>query len=149
GRCWNWAHNEMIPGSASPNQEQHWWDKYGPPLEHTMVVVAGSENYFLSYHYAKGTPHSMWASLRDGFADAAGVHYASRARMTSWHLRVDVGDGNDENGIGKWVDASVEYVCRPDDLLVIWRFRPSADIVVNNLYVAMWTAYAQDEDSTA
>jgi len=26
--CWNWAHNELISGSASPNQEQHWWDKY-------------------------------------------------------------------------------------------------------------------------
>jgi hypothetical protein len=114
-----------------------------------MVVVSGSESYFLSYHYAAGTAQSRFTSLLDGTADAAGVHYASRARMTSWRLQVDVADGNDANGVSKWVDSSVEYVCRPDDMLVIWRFRPSADIVVNNHYVAMWTAYAQDEDGTA
>jgi hypothetical protein len=148
--CANWAHNELIAGSASPNQEQHWWDKYAPPLEHTLVAVSGANSYFLSYHYAKKTASSQWAEVLDGAYDTAGVHYKTRARMTSWTYATDVVDGSDANGISNYVDANVEYIGRPDDMLVVWNFSPQlGDVVVNNIYTFLWLAYAQNEDGTA
>jgi len=70
--CWNWAHNELIPGSASPRREQHWWDKYAPPTEHSLEVVSGASKFFTSYHYARQTTRSQWALVLDGSVDAGG-----------------------------------------------------------------------------
>ena len=52
-----WPHNELVPGSASPNQEQHWWDRYAPPTEHSIQVVSDSHRYFFSYYKAKASPN--------------------------------------------------------------------------------------------
>ena len=145
----NWAHNELIPGSASPRQEQNWWDAYSPPVEHSIGVVSGSKSFFLSYHYAKKTTNSQFAVILDGYADTVGVHYKTRARMTSWTYNVDVVDGNDTNGIANYIQASVDYFCRPDDIICTWNWKPNnADVVVNNLFIALWTTYAQDEDGS-
>jgi hypothetical protein len=145
----NWAHNELIPGSASPRREQHWWDAYSPPVEHSMVVVSATNSFFLSYHYAKQTTNSHFTILLDGYADTNGLHYKTSARMTSWTYNVDVADGNDTDGISNYIQAEVEYVCRPEDILCTWKWKPNnADVVVNNLFTALWIAYAQNEDRT-
>jgi len=148
--CWNWAHNELIPGSASPRREQHWWDKYAPPTEHSLEVVSGASKFFTSYHYARQTTRSQWALVLDGSVDAAGVHYKTSARMTSWTYAVDIVDGNDSNGIANYIQAEVEYICKPNEIVSIWRFKPNNnDVVLSNAFVYLWTAYAQDEDGTA
>lgn len=149
--CWNWAHNELIPGSASPNQEQHWWDKYAPPTEHVLGVLSGSSSYFMAYHYAKQTSNSQWAMQLDGFVDSAsGVHYKSTARMTSWTSKVDIVDGNDSNGISNYIQAELEYICLPDEIVSIWKFKPNnANVVLNNSFIFLWTAYVQEEDNTS
>lgn len=147
--CWNWPRNELVPGSASPNRERHWWDKYGPSIEHSFEVAATGQSIFMSYHYARWTPSSNWQKVLDGVQDAAGVHYKTSARMTSWTHHVDVVDDND-SAISNSVQAEVEYIARPDDMLVIWRFRPiSADVVVKNLFIYLWSGYAQDIDGTS
>ena len=147
---WNWAHNELIPGSCSPNQDQHWWDQHGFPLEHTIAVDVGGTMYFMSYPYTKQTPTSGYTVLADGVVQGDGVHYKSSAKMASWTYNCDVTDGYDGNGISNWIDAEVEYVCRPNDIYCRWRFKPNnANVTASNLYIAAWTAYAQDEDGTA
>jgi hypothetical protein len=61
-----------------------------------------------------------------------------------------VTDGNDANGISNYIQAEMEYVCRPGDILCTWKWKPSnANVVVNNLFTALSTAYAQNEHGTA
>jgi hypothetical protein len=147
--CWNWAHNELIPGSASPNHEQHWWDKYYTPNEYVICPVVGTNKFFFPYADAWRTSNSQFAVVLDGTKDAAGVHYKTSCRMSSWHGNIDVTDDNDANGIANYVQAELEYVCGPTDLIATWKFKPSsADVVAYNLFVFLWTAYAQDEDGT-
>ncbi|NLX14722.1 MAG: hypothetical protein GXY44_13875 [Phycisphaerales bacterium] len=148
--CWNWARNELIPGSASPNQEQHWWDKYAPPLEHAMAVVSGSNWFFMAYHYSKQTPHGQFTVIADGVEDATGaMRYKTSARMTSWANNVDVVDGNDGNGIANYIQANIEYRCRNSGIQCIWNFKPhNADVILDNIFIYLWTAYAQDVDGT-
>lgn len=59
--CPDWAPNELIPGAASPNREKHWWDKYGPPTEHSLVVVSGNDRYFFGHHFSRGAANGQWA----------------------------------------------------------------------------------------
>ncbi|MBF0431769.1 MAG: carboxypeptidase regulatory-like domain-containing protein [Fibrobacteria bacterium] len=149
--CGNWAHNELIPGSASPSQEQHWWDKFSPPLEHTVVFPYGDSYIFTSYPYAKQGPNSDYVIKSDGQQNAQGLHYVTNARMTSWKYAIDVTDENDQNGISNYLVSSMEYICRARDVKVIWKVMPGlADVTVNNLYIFLWTAYSgQDMDGTS
>ena len=44
--------------------------------------------------------------------------------------------GNDANGIGNYVQADVEYLCRADDIVCTWHFKPnSANVVLDNLFL--------------
>jgi hypothetical protein len=148
--CLNWAHNELIPGSASPNHEQHWWDKYYTPNEHVFCPIVGTSKFFFPYADAWRTSNSQFTVVTDGIKDAAGVHYKTSCRMSSWHGNIDVTDDNDGNGIANYVQASLEYVCQPTGLTCTWQLRPnSADVTCYNMFVFLWTAYAQDEDDTA
>lgn len=148
--CWNWAHNELIPGSASPRGEKHWWDKYAPPTEHVLEVASGSNRFFMAFHYARHTNKSKWKILKHGSFTSAGVRYKVSARMTSPQLFTDVADGKHGNGTQNYIDAELEYICSAKGITSIWKFRPAvADVQLSNAFVYLWTAYAQDEDGTA
>jgi hypothetical protein len=114
-----------------------------------ICPVVGTDKFFFPYTDAWRTSNSQFTVVVDGTKDAAGVHYKTSCRMSSWHGSIDVTDDNDANGIANYIQAELEYVCRPTDLIVTWKFKPnSADVVAYNLFVFLWTAYAQDEDGT-
>ena len=148
--CWNWAHNELIPGSASPNMDQHWWDKYYTPNEHVICPIVGANRYFVPYSDCMKCANSQWTTVLDGYKDAGGVHYKTSCNMATWNLNIDVTDDNDSNGIANYIVSDLEYVCRPNDVIVIWNFKPqNADVVSYNTFIFLWSAYAQDIDDTA
>lgn len=148
-----WARNELIPGSASPNREQLWWDPYGPPVEHTFAIKTGNtfaDLRFFSYTYVQDTPRSEYRVLLDGSRDEQGVHYSSQAYMTSWTKATDVDDDEDAQDIKNRVQATLEYICRPDDIVVVWRIMPTTkDVILDNIFIALWLAYAGNEDDTS
>jgi hypothetical protein len=149
-----WARNEIIPGSSSPGGQEHFWDGWAPPIEHTIVIPAPSDPhwgfYFFSTFAGRQSPLNGFASTADGIRDASGaVHYAVSSLLTSWRGMVDAFDGLDADGIANSIQTEVEYICRPDDILMVWSFLPTgADIVSNNTYVALWLAYGAKEDDT-
>ncbi len=159
--CADWARNELIPGSASVrNDAEHWWDRYAPPIEHSLVVdvsqpgvlpcAAGDELCgLMSHHLAANNPAAGWRSVRDGEADAAGVHYETRGRMVGFRppWPVDVTDRDDGNGIASAIESEVEYTCRERDVVVAWRFRATgAPVTLRHAYTWVWTAYSKDQD---
>ena len=162
--CTDWARNELIPGSASVrNDAEHWWDKYAPPVEHSLLVdvsqpgftpcAAGDELCGLvSHHLAANNPASGWRTVADGVQDAAGVHYETRGRMASFRppWAVDVTDRNDANGIANSIESEVEYTCRARDVVAAWRFRAaSGAVMLRHAYTWVWTAYSKDQDLSA
>ncbi len=148
--CWNWAHNELIPGSASPNFDQHWWDKYYTPNEHVICPTVGTSTFFFPHTAAWKTSQSQFTSVLDGLKDAAGVHYKTSCRISSWTGNIDVTDDNDANGIANYIQSDMEYLCRTDDIIVSWNFKPNnANVVSYNTFIFLWSAYAQDEDGTS
>jgi len=148
--CPTWARNELVPGSASPNQEQHWWDKYAPPADQVFTIPVGASYYLFGFHYAQRTSNSLFTMLLDGVEDADGVHYKNSARMTSWNNNVDVTDDNDGNGISNYVDAEMEYICQPKLIRCIWKLKPKyANVISSNMFAYLWTTYAQDVDNYA
>ena len=126
-----WAHNELIPGSASPDGGQFWWDQHAPPVEHTFLVPVSSDVpserhggwgwFFVSYHFSQSTPESGWTITDDGRRSADGVHYGTSARLASWRGQVDMVDGEDQVDIKNSIRSSMDYICRPDDIVMIWR----------------------------
>ncbi|UCD27610.1 MAG: hypothetical protein JSV03_10895 [Planctomycetota bacterium] len=148
--CSNWPPNELITGSASPNQEQHFWDRYSPPTEHVIQVVAGSERYYLGYYQAKSSSNSQFTVLNDGTEDSDGfIHYKTSAYMTSLQHQVDVTDNDDSDGISNYIEAEVEYICEPRRIISIWKFKPqNANVVSDNMTIYLWTTYIQDQDDT-
>ncbi|HPC83059.1 MAG TPA: hypothetical protein P5234_07030 [Thermoanaerobaculaceae bacterium] len=157
-----WAHNELIPGSASPNPPpsgvppyRYWWDEYGPPLEHTLTVVPPTGPALLvSAYYAQRIPGNFGLAV-DGVEDSAGVHYKTTTmKMVGRGANgdfTDIEDGNDQNGVQNSVDTEIDYVCTRNGVKVTWRFRAadsSKSVKIRNAYVFLWTAYAQDEDGT-
>src|SRR5262245_8303885 len=97
--CFNWAPNALIPSPASPNHDEHWWDSYYPPNEHVFCPIVGPNKFFFPYADAWRTSNSQFTVVTDGTKDAAGVHYKTSCRMSSWHGNIDVTDDNDANGI--------------------------------------------------
>lgn len=147
--CPDWAHNELIPGSASPNKQQSWWDKYSPPIEHIIGVVGKSGRYFMGHHYSRQSPNSGWVLATDGVEDSAGVHYKTTGKMVSPTFKVDITDGDDTNGIANYIQSEMEYICGPDRVRCVWKFRaPNGAVVSDNMFTYIWTAYAMDETGT-
>jgi hypothetical protein len=150
----SWAHNELVTGSASPQGQFHFWDQHAPPIEHSMhfEVPSPTGNIWvgISHESAVFTASGNYQVLVDGVENVEGVMYASGARMAAnigsgW--TVDVGDGNEANGIQNWIDSQVAFIFRPDDMRVIWRFSPAtAPIYPSNTYYWLWLNYSFDLD---
>lgn len=155
-----WPHNELIPGSASPNPPnsgellKFWWDEYGPPMENTISVVAPTGNVLrTSTFYSLRIPQHFSLDV-DGLEDSAGVHFKTTMWMTGVNggngSFTDIEDGDDANGVLNHIDAEVEYVCSANGIKVIWKFSPndpSREVEINQAYVLLWSAYGQDEDN--
>jgi hypothetical protein len=156
--CWNWPRNELLPGSASPNGEKFWWDRYAPPSEHTISVVTAldpsgngaNDSYtFLSTVYSQSAGNGQWSLPIDGRDNGDGsVTFMSTGRMVGWNGQVDIVDGNDGNGIQGVMQYELERVFRSRDILVAWRFSPSRTVSANNLYVYYWIAHAPGQGNT-
>jgi hypothetical protein len=159
--CADWARNELIPGSASVrNDAEHWWDKYAPPVEHSLLVDDDQRGFtpcargddlcgLFSHHLSANNPASGWRSVLDGAQDAAGVHYKTSGRLALYRppFAVDITDRDDGNGIANWIESEVEYTCRAQDVVVAWRFRAAnGPVTVKSAYSWVWTAYSKDQD---
>ena len=147
--CWNWPRNELIPGSNSPGGQLYWWDKYGPPLEHTIVVPTsadGSKYDLFGAVYAEFNPKvSNFTVLLDGLQDADGVHYKTQAYMTSWIPNHSTYT-NIKTGEKGRISYILEFICKDTEIEVKWEFAPETDIEVENLYVDLWLEYAGQND---
>jgi hypothetical protein len=160
--CSNWPRNELIPGSNSPNHEYRHWDAASPPIEHSLDLASGTFplTYF-SYHYGAMSPNGGFRIVTDGSFDASEqVHYKTSVKMANqWNkplpppmqgqktvYMVDTTDGDDDNGISSFIQAELEYVMRPVDILSVWRFSPSNSIKTKNLLMGAWVAYAYNQN---
>ncbi len=147
--CWNWPRNELIPGSNSPAGQLYWWDKYAPPLEHTIVIPAspdGSKFDLFGTVYAQTDPKmSKFSILVDGLQDSQGVHYKTKGNMTSWTLDHSIYSDIKTGKKGR-ILYTLEFICKPKCINVKWKFSPQTDIDVENLYINLWLAYAGQKD---
>lgn len=91
GLCTNdWPRNELMPGSASPNQELWMWDITAPPVEHALAVfapgfsapsecshyaddLAASKHFLMEAHWATRKANN-WSWVGPS-QDSEGVHY--------------------------------------------------------------------------
>jgi hypothetical protein len=147
------ARNELIPGSASPGGQEHFWDVWSPPIEHTIVIPTTDDPqwafYFFSTLNGRLSLLNRFMTVADGVRDSAGVHYKISSLLTSWKSAWWIPDSTDANLVGNTIETELEYVCRPNDILMVWNFRPTqADVVSENVYFAIWLAYGADEDDT-
>lgn len=157
--CFNWARNELIPGSNSPSGQKYWWDKYGPPTEHVISFVtaldpvneANDTKAVFTHTLSQAASNGNWQLAVDGQVNADGsIYYKTTGRMASLQFQVDITDNNDANGIAATMVSEVEYYFRATDILNAWRFSPTTTVSADNIFVFYWTAYSgQDEDATA
>ena len=68
--------------------------------------------------------------------------------MASLDFHVDTSDNFDENGIESTIDAEMEYICQPTQILSRWSFKPSTTEVTNNIFITLWVGYMQDIDDS-
>jgi hypothetical protein len=157
--CWNWPANELITGSAaSPAGQTYWWDVNSPAVEHSLgvdTVAAPPQKLYYSFHYAQRSPNAQFQQLVDGVELPDGVHYKQSGLMAREDagkgpngIVTDVYDGDDWNLSGYNVYAEVEWICGPTSLRSVFKFKPSHDVMKNNINTFMWAAYSQDEDDT-
>lgn len=153
--CANWARNELIPGSASPDGRKLLWDKYGPPTEHTIAVVTAHDPndeakdkwILVAHNYSQMSGKGQWRTVVDGQVNADGaVYFKTSGRMASGTGQVDITDGNDANGVAAYINSEVEYFFRPTDILNAWRFSASQTSEAKNAYVMYWVAHANGQD---
>lgn len=149
--CSNWAHNELLPGSASPFGQVWFWDTQSPPVEHVVMATAPA-CFFGAVHYAQlpGTG-ANWALTLDGASYTDGVHYKVTTRLTDGSSLCDLpGEPLIPTSMfgGAWIDSELEYICRPRDILSVWKFKPSTTITAANTFTYVWTAYSLDQDGT-
>lgn len=147
--CWNWPRNELIPGSNSPGGQLYWWDKYAPPLEHTIVIPTshdGSQFDLLGSVYAQTDPKlSNFSVLVDGLQDSLGVHYKTQAYMTSWTTDHTICT-NIRTGKKGRIHHILEFICKEKCINVKWKFSTPIDLDVENIYMNLWLAYAGQND---
>jgi hypothetical protein len=156
--CFNWARNELIPGSRSPSGQKYWWDKYGPPTEHVMSIVTALDpvdelkdtKAVFTHTLSQAASNGNWSLAVDGQVNTSGsIYYKTTGRMASLQFQVDITDNNDSNGIAATMNSEVEYYFRANDILNAWRFSPTTTVSADNIFVFYWTAYSgQDEDGT-
>ncbi|MCC6277571.1 MAG: hypothetical protein IT289_06635 [Oligoflexia bacterium] len=156
--CSDWARNELIPGSASPNGEQHWWDKFAPAVEHAMLVESTREpktNLFIGFHYARQSQgSSKWTQLIDGVLDTDGVRYKYSGFLTGpigkvKLFAVDLADG-DDTVVSHVIESQIEYLMKEKEIISIWKYRAlHTDVKAKNIFTYTWNSYAQDMDIDA
>src|SRR5262249_10860147 len=145
--CSNWAHNELLPGSASPAGQVWFWDTQAPPVEH-VVMATSPACFFGAVHYAQlPGSNAGWAMSLDGASFTDGVHYTAPTRLPEGSALCHPPSPTSPFG-GAWIDSDLEYICRPRDILSVWRFKPSVTITAANTFTYLWTAYSLDQDGT-
>jgi len=145
--CSNWAHNELLPGSASPFGQVWFWDTQSPPVEH-VVMASAPACFFGAVHYAQlpGT-NAAWTQVLDGASYTDGVHYKVSTRLADGSALCHAPNPTSTFGTA-WIDSELEYICRPRDILSVWKFKPSTTITASNTFTYVWTAYSLDQDNT-
>jgi hypothetical protein len=144
GLCWNWARNELIPGSDSPTGAVYWWDTYSPPVEHTIVFksTAAGATELLSTDYPQGVSGSQFTVGNTGWWDGtAGTHYTTSALLSGAGGQYEFISVNPNTTSGE-VQYVLDYDCQQDGILVNWVFSSSVTVVPKNIYVDVWAAYA-------
>lgn len=151
--CWNYPANEMIAGSASAGGGKYWWDHVTYGFEHALgVKYTGSDqnvhNLYMAFNYTQGNvTRTGFQQLLDGYESEPGVvHYKQKAKMMDAFGVTDISDGDNNNGVQAYLNAEVEYYCRPNDILSVFRFSPTATFTKNNTVVGFSSSYAQDMD---
>ncbi len=142
----NWAHNELIPGSASAEGQPWFWNKYAPPSEHVFYVSTTSPVFFGAVHHSARTAY--WSRVQDGSVSRDGIRYSVAGRLASAELQTDVSDNNDANGVANFVSYELSYLCRPRDILTTWKFSPQSAVQSDNVFTYIWAAHGQDEDDS-
>lgn len=173
--CWNWPRNELIPGSASPSGQKYWWDRYAPPTEHNIEVIArqgatAAEDRGLLYT-ANGSqlaPNGGWAMDVDGQHNADGsVYFRAKGKMATGvrpgngsaphHCRnfqvalLDActqpnGQPTVETSASPALHSELEYYFRAQDIMIGWRFKADVTVSARNVFVFQWMAYANGQD---
>jgi len=151
-RVGEWAHNELIVGS-SPQQALTTWDQFAPPLEFSMQIWDGANCCAgIGHQDTYGVPTRGAYVIWDGIELPEGVAYANGARMSGELSNVkfvDTYDANDANGIQRWIDSQVAFICGPDSIRVLWRFIPRVappSLPFFNTYYWFWASYSDDYD---
>lgn len=148
----NWAHNEMVMGSASPSGEVWHWDANPMGIEHSVAIPNGGSVFLATHHYGLVAPNGAGAVIYDGqdtpLPQLDGNTYASGARLAGvGSLSVDAADFTDGNGIQNYIESQLAFVMRPNDIKVVWRFKPfSASITPSLVYYWNWASYSFDMD---
>lgn len=106
-----WARNELIPGSASPDQQRFMWDKAAFPVEHELTVFSPDwvpptcpekDDFRIMFEtgWEMAEPGvqslSQWSKSpgRWGYQDASGdVHYETSSRMVGQWSEYDPNPG--------------------------------------------------------
>jgi hypothetical protein len=149
GICWNWARNELIPGSDSPGGQAYWWDTYAPPVEHTIVFQTTSlpsDISLFSTVYAQGARGSGFVEGNTGWWDGVGgMHFTTAGLMTSSTGSTSfsaVDPANPSATVTGVINYVLDYDAQEDGIQIVWIFSSSATIVPKNLYVDLWATYA-------
>lgn len=153
GTCWNWARNELLPGSNSPKAQLYWWDRYAPPLENTLVFQTptsvssgayGSINLF-STVYTQGTTGANFAKGSDGWQDSLAVHYTTAGTLSSWRGDKTFTAANPKNtseiSTGT-IEYVLDFVCKEKEIQVVWLFKSSTTVTPINYYANAWNAHS-------
>ena len=146
----DWPRNELIPGSDSPEGEDYWWDRYSPPIAHTIVVPLTQDSSrfeLLGSEFAQKFPGSRFQMGSDGSQQSDGIHYGNQFLMTNWR-QTEVEFSSLLTGETARIKSSVEYTCHEKYIDVLWRFSPSATVPVSNILVYVWVAYSAQDPET-
>jgi len=115
-------------------------------VEH-VVHASAPACFFGAVHYAQlpGTG-AGWTRTLDGVSLTDGVHYKVTTRLADGSALCHPPSPTSTFG-GAWIDSELDYICRPRDILSVWKFKPSANITASNTFTYVWTAYSLDQDN--
>lgn len=162
----NWSHNELLMGSASPQQQTWLFDTFSTGIEYSMVFGGPAENlpWEVTLNHtngfaAAGAIATQWTVMFDGAPyplGLDGIVYATSTKVpfkfsgTTGPWLLDIYDGNDANGVQNVVESQVAYIMRAEDIRVVWRFKPST-LAINpwGTFYHVWQNYSFDVDGTS
>ena len=147
----NWARNELIPGSNSPAGQNYWWDRYSPPLAHTIIIPLtedASQYDLFGTTYSQKFSGSNFRAELDGEQQSDGVHYKNRFLMTSWRKNHANFKSMQDPSQPGYINASTDFICHEKNIEVAWKFSPTVNVSTSNILVYLWVAYT-GQNSTA